>query len=78
MRRGKLEIYLDVLDGIGHHEKMTHVMYYTNLNWRVLIKYVAHLMAKGLIQKRGKHHYLTEEGRIALQHGIDFKWAVYP
>jgi Predicted transcriptional regulator len=79
MRRGRLEIMLDILDKVGHGEtKITRIMYATKTTVSTLYRYMDHLMGKGLIEKKQGKYVLTEEGHIALKHGIDFKWAVLP
>ena len=79
-RRSDFELYLDILDVVGHGtKKVTHIQYQVNTNWIKLIRCLKHLMARGLIKQEQKRYYvLTEEGYIALKHGVDFKWAVLP
>ena len=79
MRRGRLEIMLDILEKVGHGEtKITRIMYATNTTTRAIYRYMKHLMGKGLIEKKQGKYVLTEAGFIALKHGMDFKWAVFP
>ena len=78
-RRSRMEIYLDLLDAIGHgRRKITHIFYACNLDWTSAIKYLKHLQAKHLVKVIDNEWFLTEEGHIALKHGVDFKWAVFP
>ena len=78
-KRGRWEITLDILDKVGHGEtKITRIMYATNTSVRQLYPIMAHLMGKGLIEKKQGKYVLTEAGFIALKHGIDFKWAMTP
>ncbi len=74
-RRGPIEIISKMLHTIhisdeGFIQK-THVMYYSNLNWRQLELYLDYLETKGMIEKKiykGKEHYcITRFGVDALK-----------
>ena len=78
-RRSRLTIYLDILDVVGHGaSRVTHIIYGTNLDYRTAVTHLSHLMDKQLIARVQGQYFLTEEGHIALKHGVDFKWAVLP
>lgn len=54
MRRSKLEMYIDilkVLEGSGPL-KLTHLMYETNVNCKVLNEYLDFLIKQGLVEER--------------------------
>ena len=54
MRRSKLEMYVDILRVLAHKGplKLTHIMYKTNVNCRVLKEYLDYLLKHGLVEMR--------------------------
>ena len=54
MRRSKLEMYIDILTVLAQKGplKLTHVMYKSNVNCRVLKEYLDFLMKQGLVEER--------------------------
>jgi predicted transcriptional regulator len=54
MRRSKLEMYVDILNVLGHRGplKLTHIMYKANINCSVLNEYIDFLIKQNLIEKR--------------------------
>jgi predicted transcriptional regulator len=54
MRRSKLEMYVDILKVLAQRGplKLTHIMYKSNVNCKVLKEYLAFLLAQGLIEER--------------------------
>jgi predicted transcriptional regulator len=71
MRRSKLEMYIDILNVLGHKGplKLTHVMYKANINCSILNEHLGFLIKQGLIEKR-----IIEKERIVFaitQRGIN-------
>jgi predicted transcriptional regulator len=54
MRRSKLEIYIDILDVLAFKGplKLTHIMYKSNVNCKVLKEQLDFLMKNSLIDER--------------------------
>ncbi|MDH5755023.1 MAG: hypothetical protein OEY95_07490 [Candidatus Bathyarchaeota archaeon] len=74
MRRSKLEMYIDILQVLAHHEplKLTHIMYKTNINCSVLKEYMEFLIKQGLVEEKtvGKRrvvYAITQRGRTAIE-----------
>ena len=81
VKRGRLEIYFNILDEIdrGAH-KPTILMYKSFLSWTTLKEVLATLLKVGLIEeKKGKRveYYLTEKGKSTLAHYIKSTEAIY-
>ena len=72
MRRGRIEMYADILEAIwtGHH-KRRWIMCVANLTWARLALHLEHLERQGLvrrvIQKRNVDIFLTKKGREAVE-----------
>jgi predicted transcriptional regulator len=54
MRRSKLEIYIDILDvlALKGQLKLTHIMYKSNVNCKVLKEQLEFLMKNNLVEER--------------------------
>ena len=54
MRRSKLEMYLDILDVLAFKGplKLTHIMYKSNVNCKVLKAQLDFLIKNGLVEQR--------------------------
>ena len=54
MRRSKLEMYIDILKVLAQKGplKLTHIMYKSNVNCKVLKEYLDFLLKQGLIEER--------------------------
>jgi predicted transcriptional regulator len=54
MRRSKLEMYVDILEvlAIKGQLKLTHIMYKSNVNCKVLKSQLEFLMNNGLVEER--------------------------
>ena len=78
LRRSKLEINIDILRVLARHGplKLTHIMYKSNVNCKVLKQFLDFLSQQNLIEetvvrkKKGQRidYVITERGRIALKH----------
>jgi len=67
-RRGVVDILVDMLEVASKETGKTDIVYRTNLNFRVVRKYLDFLLQKGLIQVDGapqtrKSYRTTEKGR---------------
>ena len=70
-KRGRLEIYMDVLKAVRDEHKPTKIMYLTNLSWCPLQEIFRRLQENGLIrvEKKGRSlYYLTEKGNNVLSY----------
>jgi predicted transcriptional regulator len=56
-RRTNLEITAEILSFRGKPRTKTHVMYNTNLSWRMLQNYLSQLQSLGLLEV---HHSVTK------------------
>ncbi len=75
-RRGKLEIYLEVLKAVNKGtEKPTRIMYKTNLSWKPLTEILQSMQDQGLIasHKKGNStiYKITEKGKNVLKYFVD-------
>jgi predicted transcriptional regulator len=54
MRRSKLEIYIDILDvlALKGQLKLTHIMYKSNVNCKVLKEQLEFLMKNNLVEEK--------------------------
>jgi predicted transcriptional regulator len=70
-KRINLEITAEILSFCRKPRTKTHVMYNTNLSWRILQKYLSQLQSLGLLKV---HHSVTKYATI--QKGLKFveKW----
>ena len=69
MRRSKQEIYLDILKTLAHWGplKLTHVIYKSNVNCRMLEKYLSFLVKQALVEekilmRKRKVYAITQRG----------------
>jgi len=83
LRRSKLEMYLDILKVLsdGGRLKLTHIMYETNVNWRVLKGYLDFLTKQNLVEKRnvGRQraaYSITQRGITVLEYFRELKQAL--
>ena len=84
MRRGKLEMFIDILKALARHGplKLTHIMYRANVNCSVLKEYLDYLMREKLIEEKkvGKKrvvYAITERGITVLKYFRELK-SVFP
>ena len=79
-RRGKVEIYIEVLEIIMRGEaKPTRIMYGANLSWKVFQSIITNLLTQGLIKETDdppsrdrevKRYEITESGMNVLRYFI--------
>ena len=70
-KRDRLEIIAAILDLCSNPRTKTRVMYGTNLSWKMLQQYLAHMQSQGLLEvKDDSSKYVTTD------RGQDFleKW----
>jgi predicted transcriptional regulator len=70
-KRDRVEIMAEILDLCSVPKTKTHVMYGTNLSWKMLQHYLAELQSLGLLKIQGKSALYVTSKR-----GLDFvdKW----
>jgi predicted transcriptional regulator len=75
MRRGPLEMYIDILKALAHNDslKLTHLMYKTNINCSVLKEQLDFLTKQNLLEERkiGKRrvvYAITQRGMTVLKY----------
>lgn len=65
--RSKLDIIADILRAAGNGSKKTRIMYFANLSYRLLEKYLAKVTKAKLLVCNGDRYEITEKGRIFLE-----------
>jgi predicted transcriptional regulator len=70
--RGSLEIIADILDAVGDGAKKTRIMYFANLSYKLLGKYLKKTMDAGLVSSDEDHYEVTEKGHTFLERFKDF------
>ena len=70
-KRDRLEIMADILGLCSEPKTKTHVMYGTNLSWKMLQHYLSELQSRELLQVHGK-----SKKYITTKKGLEFmeKW----
>jgi len=71
-RRGAIDILVDMLVVASKESSKTDIVYKTNLNFKVVKKYLDFLLHKGLIEadcvKKGRKSYrTTEKGKVFIK-----------
>lgn len=66
MRRNRLEIIIDILEVAKEGVNKTGIVYRTNLNFWITNKYLALLIEKGFLEKKGEEYATTDNGKIFL------------
>lgn len=74
MRRSKLEIYIDILDVLAYKGplKLTHIMYKSNVNCKVLKEQLDFLIKNSLVEERFQRkeqvvYAITQRGTTVLK-----------
>ena len=75
MYRSKLEMQVDVIKVLALNGplRITHIMYKTNICYRVLKQYLTFLIQQNLVEehpidKKGAAYAITHRGRTVLEH----------
>jgi predicted transcriptional regulator len=71
VKRDRVEIIADILSLCSEPKTKTHVMYGTNLSWKMLQHYLSELQSRKLLKIHGKSKRYVTTNR-----GLDFveKW----
>ena len=67
MRRSKIDIIIDVLEVAKMGVNKTHLVYRTNLNFKLANNYLDLLQNQGLVEKRLDKYITTDKGKAFLQ-----------
>ncbi len=67
MRRSRLDIVIDILEVAKEEVNKTGIVYRTNLNFLLTDKYLALLIEKGFLEKRGEKYATTDAGKVFLE-----------
>jgi len=70
--RGRLEIIVDILNVASSGAKKTRIMYFANLSYRLLEKYLEETLKLGFIFFNDYRYEVTEKGRTFLEKYNDF------
>jgi len=70
--RNRLEIIADILRAAGNGAKKTRIMYFANLSYSLLEKYMAVAIKANLLANNGDKYGVTEKGRIFLEKFNDY------
>ena len=80
MRRSKLEMYVDILKVLAQRGplKLTHIMYKSNVNCKVLKEYLDFLTKQGLVEEKiiGRErlvYAITQRGVTVLKYFRELK-----
>ena len=70
--RRRFEIIADILSVAGQGSKKTRIMYFANLSYVLLKKYLDDTLRVGLLRFDGKSYVVTERGRTFLDRFSEF------
>jgi predicted transcriptional regulator len=65
--RSRLEIIADILKAAGDGSRKTRIMYFANLSYRLLERYLARVIEARLLSRNGERYEVTEKGKIFLE-----------
>ena len=65
--RSRLEIIADILKAAGNGAKKTRIMYFANLSYSLLEKYLAAVIKAKMLASNGDKYEITEKGRVFLE-----------
>jgi predicted transcriptional regulator len=70
-KRDRLEIIAEILGSCSEPKTKTHIMYGTNLSWKMLQQYLSELQSRGLLEVHG-----NSSKYVTTKRGLDFvkKW----
>ncbi len=74
-KRDSLEIMADILGLCSTPKTKTHVMYGTNLSWKMLQNYLSELQSRKLLenQRKSKTYVTTEKGKEFMEKWRELK-----
>ena len=70
--RRRFEIIADVISAAEKGAKKTRIMYFANLSYRLLQKYLGDTVKVGFIRESNEGYQTTEKGRIFLEKFTEF------
>ena len=70
--RRRFEIIADIISGAEKGAKKTRIMYFANLSYRLLKKYLEHTVKVGFVRESSDGYETTEKGRIFLERYAEF------
>jgi predicted transcriptional regulator len=70
--RRRFEIIADIISAAEKGAKKTRIMYFANLSYRLLIKYLDDTLKVGFIRESNHVYETTEKGKIFLEKYADF------
>lgn len=70
--RSSLEIIADILKVADDGVKKTRIMYFANLSYRMLSKYLRKTLHAGLLAADDGRYEVTEKGRVFLEKFTEF------
>ena len=71
MKRGRIDIIIDVLETARVGVNKTRIVYKANLNFKLANKYLALLQKNGLMEKKVDKYIITEKGKRFLERAQD-------
>jgi len=71
MKRGRIDIIIDVLETAKVGVNKTRIVYEANLNFKLADKYLALLQKNGLMEKKMDKYIITEKGKRFLERAQD-------
>jgi predicted transcriptional regulator len=70
--RRRFDIIADIISAAEKGAKKTKIMYFANLSYSLLTKYLSDTVKAGFICQRNERYESTEKGRIFLEKHSDF------
>ncbi len=67
MRRSKVDIIIDILNVVKKGADKTSIVYKTDLNFKLIDKYLDLLQKYGLIENRSDKYIATKKGNIFIE-----------
>ncbi len=71
MRRGRIDIIIDILETAKEGVNKTRIVYKANLNFKLADKYLALLQKHGLMENKIDKYIITEKGKEFLERAQD-------
>jgi predicted transcriptional regulator len=74
-KRDRIEIMAEILILCVESQTKTHIMYGTNLSWKMLQHYLEHMQSKGLLvkEKKSKKYITSKRGQKFLEKWNELK-----
>ncbi|MDO8726902.1 MAG: winged helix-turn-helix domain-containing protein, partial [Candidatus Methanoperedens sp.] len=78
MKRGRIDIIIDVLKTAMVGVNKTRIVYKEKLNFKLADKYLALLQKNGLMEKKMDKYIITEKGERFLERAQDVVLNIFP